>query len=359
MPSFDASNYKPIATWSGRLLFDRENRLEHGAVQIEVHNAPQKKYIGQTMTLGWNFTKEDTELHNYVEFLTMDVTFGDEAKKSATTGRIHPERLDGLSNVGPLESLAAARPDNDIYVVLPEAAEPVVEGGNTILISKPPVQARGKLRCLATFVGPSAEGGDDLYDIQHYNPNTQAMDGPTETIRVPGFPKNNRGLYCSTARQIEGSPVNAFGWYLYGQVMDDGIFVVEAWEPRRALQLQVLDAAIGGVDADIDAIKNRVWAGTRHKKGTVETILLDPTADEGELDTETAVADWTEGERCLVIHLFGGIGGSIGTSCNERCHVSNKHNKLTHAIPVMHAQLTKRIQWGSFLATLPLVMPPL
>jgi predicted Abi (CAAX) family protease len=300
--------YKPVGVWSGRLIFDRENRKENGAVLIEIHNAPSEfaDMINAEVELGWAM-EHNKELRAYVDFLTTDITFSEEAVRSSQTGRIHPTRLDGLKAVGPLESLAGARPTNSIQVVFEPGSVSV--DGRKLWIDKPPVQIRGKMRCLAIFLDKVDEE-EDHYVIQHYQSETGMFDGDRETIIVPGFPVNARGLHASTARKVEESPVNGYGWYLYGYVNEAGMFVVEAWEPRRALMVGKLNQIVCGIDNNFRAIYNTIWKRTRYKKGVVETFLLDPTIPNDQ-DEQSMISEWKIGDRFLVIHLFGGIGGDI------------------------------------------------
>lgn len=302
-------NYKPVGDWSGRLIFNRDDRKENGAVVIEIHNAPDgySHLVDKEVDLGWAIEGNE-ELKAYVDFLTTDITFSDEAINSSKTGRVHPTRLDGLKAVGPLESLAGARPTNSIQVVFEPGSVTVAD--DKLFIKKPPVQIRGKKRCLAVFIGKAPEGTDN-YIVQHFNAETAQFDGDKEIVTVPSFPVNNRGLHTSTAKSVEESPVNSYGWYLYGFVNEVGNFTVEAWEPRRALMVGNLTQIICGVDKDLEALRATVWNGARYKKGTIETYLLDPTNEPGQKDEKSMVADWNIGERFLVIHLFGGIGGDI------------------------------------------------
>jgi predicted Abi (CAAX) family protease len=302
------NNYKPVGVWSGRLIFNRDDRKANGAVLIEVHNAPAE-YASMANTeveLGWAM-ENNHELKAYVDFLTTDITFSEEAIKSSQSGRVHPTRLDGLKAVGPLESLAGARPINSIQVVFEPGSVSVI--GGKLWIDKPPVQIRGKVRCLAVFLGQVPDE-EDQYIIQHYVAETGKFDGERETVVVPTFPVNNRGLHASTAREVELSPVNGYGWYLYGFFNEAGMFTVEAWEPRRALIVGNLDQIVCGVENGDKALRDMVWKGARYKKGKVETLLLDPTVTD-EKDEATMIADWKAGDRFLVIHLFGGIGGDI------------------------------------------------
>lgn len=57
------------------------------------------------------------------------------------------------------------------------------------------------------------------------------------------------------------------------------------------------------------------WKGARYKKGTVETVLLDPT------NAEEAVAGWKEGERFLVLHFVWRVWGECGYVHRVMLHV--------------------------------------
>lgn len=300
--------YKPVAKWSGRLLFDASNRLPGGAVRIELHNAPSQhsQLIGKTIELGWNLESNE-ELQEYVRFLTTDVEWEDEAIGSNAKGRVHPERLNGLKSVGPLESLAGARKENNIHVALLDGVV-TVESENRIIITKPPVQIRGKKKCLVKFLRSGADTDSHTeYVIQHYDPSSKSFDGPEDTVRIPKFPKNARGLYTSVASNIHESPAGEIGWYLYGHADNGAQFVVEAWEPRSALVISAsrLTESFSGLEASQSALVNKIWKGCRYQKGTVKTFFLDPSS------TSSPEKAFQEGDRCLLIHLFGGIGGDI------------------------------------------------
>ena len=67
-------------------------------------------------------------------------------------------------------------------------------------------------------------------------------------------------------------------------------------KPQRV----ILDRAEG-----IDYIKHQNWRNTPQRKGTFQSVLINPRAS----SAENAVSEWQEGDRALVIHLFGGTGG--------------------------------------------------
>ena len=409
--------YHPVGVWSGRLIFNREDRLENGAVWMEIHNSPVERLRGRIVELGYDTDRSDIvdettmktkynpnlygsqEMREYIDFLTTDITFEQEAIKSVqSAGRIHPVRCNGLKNVSPLETLAGARPTNDMQVLLDADSVRVIdkptprytvdhqqlpatyELGVALRIRAPPIQVRGQQRCLVKFLGPvhssttmtttttpattttthatqsyakqgntamdteaesaedgesSSNGGEDSqpkqklsyfqYRIRHWNMETQAFDEDSaiETVLIPKFPVNNRGLHVATPVGIEESPLNQDGWYLYGHfesgqdgMVTDQNFIVEAWEPRQALKVEQLTNTVRGIDACKHALRNKIWKNARYQKGTVATHLLDPqTPAVGSPTTasneETRSSDWKEGDDYLVIHIFGGIGGNI------------------------------------------------
>lgn len=324
-----SANFRPVADWSGRLVFERENRRENGAVLMILHNVPSGEYsewVGKAVEVAWA-TSSSKEVKDYVDFLTTDVTFQGEAKKSVEAGRIHPQRLDGLKAVGPLESLAGPRPENSIHVfldpssvvqILPVESDSTIQG--KILISQPPTQLRGQQKCLVKFLG-KVEEEDELYRVQHYNSATKSFEGGSiEVVRVPTVPKNGRGLRASTAVNIENSPLNPIGWYLYGHwatnntsnetALEGSMFVVEAWEPRRGLQVEESpDQVITGHARTQRALSDTIWKGARYKKGQVESFFLDPSQNTPEAPPKGS--GWVEGDQFLVVHLFGGIGGTV------------------------------------------------
>jgi predicted Abi (CAAX) family protease len=56
----------------------------------------------------------------YLDQVTRDIDFSDQATKFLENGNIVPTRLNGRRQVGPLQSLAGARPQDDMTVRLVE-----------------------------------------------------------------------------------------------------------------------------------------------------------------------------------------------------------------------------------------------
>ena len=334
----------PIAPWIGRLV-RLDPRPGDDGIGFEVYHAPSphQRLIRQVVSLRW---ASAPLTQAYVQAVTRDVRFNAIAHRSMTKGRVHPVRLNGLNQVGPLESLAGARATDSIEVVLPE---PVVmsepEGETTLVISQEPIQVTGTFYSVVTIrerLGDRASSGRDTvkdreksdprdtrsasdtkrasatrhdgdtdeaqigqrFLVQHYNPDTQQFDGLREIMCIPNGPLNRNGIAQFTHHQIETSLENRTGWYVYGNIDDEGIFVVQALDAYRSLSLEpdriICDEAQGTHYIEVEN-----WADTPAKAGSLETVLIDGTAE----NREEAIAQWKEGDRGLVIHLYGGIGG--------------------------------------------------
>lgn len=170
---------EPVAPWVGRLIFDRQWRTEGvDSIRIELEHAPHAELVGTVATLRWADTVATRE---YVERTERNVSFTDVARASMEKGYIHPIRLDGLRRVGPLESLAGSRTENDIQVML---KDPVVQvessgdndGGVVLSVEREPVQVSGIYYIVVKFIGQCGE--DDQFKVRHFNRDTKSFDGP-------------------------------------------------------------------------------------------------------------------------------------------------------------------------------------
>lgn len=318
--------YQPVGLWTGRLILPPPDRRDpDGAVLFEVHNAdPSYEHLqDQIVSLKWS---RNPQVQEWVRAVCVDVRFTRKAQFGQKLGNVLPERLNKLNNVGPLESLAGARPQDDAIV---ELHNPVVDdrsGEPALIIGREPVQITGRLVALVTIIQritnttkdekrKKAKGGgtwesqdtltaSDRFLVRHFNKITSQFDGPFDMIRIPQVGQNYRGIYPSTNRYIEKSPLNATGWYIYGEKDARGIFVTQAIEPRAVMRLNPDDTITGSKQA-LTYLKKENWKNTPSKKGTVSTVLLAPTEE----NASEAVSRWQPGETAIVIHLFGGIGG--------------------------------------------------
>ncbi len=313
-----ADLYRPSAAWIGRLILPDADAIAAGEgrddpdspedwVWIELEQAPagQRQLIGRRLRLTW---AERPELRRLVRTVTTDVTLGESARRAAAAANVVPTRLDGRRSVGPLQSLAGARPVDDVTVRL----EGVTLVGDELRISRPPVQTTGRWTALVTVLAPVArpqlKADPDLVRVRHLNPVSGTFDGVEETIRIPLLPPDRFGRRMLDPRGLAASALNADGWFVHGSPAADGVFTVQAIEPRSLLQLTPREL-LEGVAATLEHITRRNWSPGQLERGRVHSTLLVP--DRGLLEDRRGDG-WAVGERALVIHSFGGIGGADG-----------------------------------------------
>lgn len=300
--------YKPIALWHGRLILPpNEQRQPYGTVFFEVINAPQKyqTFIGKTAFLKWSTNRH---VQFFVHAVSQDIKFTKPTQKSQKSGNIHPDRLNGWRNVGPLETLAGSRREDSVTVML---RRPVIvinssSEGQELIIDREPVQIIGRLCALVSIV-KRQEPDSDKFIVRHFSKTSQQFDGAAEIIRIPQVQPDKNGIARSTNHQIEQSPLNPEGWYIYGERDEDNIFVVQALEPRQIAQL-IPDETHFGLKKSLAYLREENWLNTTAQKGQAKRVLLTPN-DGTENDS---ISPWEEGDTGIVIHCFGGIGGKNG-----------------------------------------------
>lgn len=287
--------YQPVAAWTGRLILPRTKEVSTRAgdwVWLEVLHTPSfaQELIGQTVVLTW---QSDPELDAYVELVSRDVSFSADAYASQQQGNVHPDRFDGWSQVGPLQSLAGARPHDDVLVSLAG----VTRQGNTLTINQEPIQIPERFYGLVNIESPAATNNTcdcQAFNVHHYNPDSQQFDGVADVVYLPKMPAIN-GIRQFSLDQLEQSPAGEHGWYVYGSPNHQEQFIVRAVAPRSLFELQA-DTTITDSDDELNYINFGNWRRTRDRKGTIKTIQLGQTT-------------WNEGDQGLVLHIFGGIGG--------------------------------------------------
>lgn len=316
-PLPSASNFRPHGQWLGRLILPSEQDYASDPgdwVWFEVwHGAPD--LLGKTVKLTWQASQENDI---YLEAVTRDINFTQQANRFLENGNIVPVRLNGRKQVGPLQSLAGARPKDDVTVRLVET-ELVTKQGQPVLQTRlEPVQITGREYGLVNILEPDtsvkaplpeacpgpAPCPTEYFRVQHFNSGTQDFSGPLETIRIPQQPMVGGERFFSNLRDIETSPGGTAGWYVYGARDSQGRFTVEALKPRALFQLRP-DQVILTERHGLRYIDKRNWQHTPERKGTLQRILVSPTGG----SSDAARAQWQVGDYALLIHLFGGIGG--------------------------------------------------
>jgi predicted Abi (CAAX) family protease len=304
-PTPDQELFRPLGEWLGRLILPlpRERAHVRGA-WLEVTHAPaeHQSLLGTRVRLRWAPT---IDLNARFWGASRSVHFDEASLKAAANGTVLGERLDGLMHVNPFESLAGAHPHDDICVRLdgPVSVElaPADGGEPIVIITREPVQVTGRFYGLVTFLGPAED--EALYRVRHYNRVTRGFDGPETVVALPEVIPDDNNTRNSTAAGIDRSPCNAAGWYIYGALDATGRFVVQALAPRALLRLEPQIYHDRTVEC-MEYLRPKAWkqAGA---KGEATTALL---CGDG-ITPKAAREAWRVGDRGLLIHLFGGIGG--------------------------------------------------
>ncbi|MBD2680058.1 CPBP family intramembrane metalloprotease [Nostoc paludosum FACHB-159] len=311
-----ANLYKPIADWVGRLILPTKQQLADNLdwVWLEVQHAPPtaQSLVGKIVRLEW---KKNQDLLAEVQAVTRDVNFTSQVIKSQKQGNIHPFRLNGIHQVGRLRSLAGANPLDDTIVALDSHTIITESQGKPLLqIEREPVLVTGRFYGLVKIIKPDRttfsstknQKSTDYFLVQHYNPTSKKFDGVSETIRIPQQVIDTRNFAPSSPQQIERSPAGSEGWYIYGAEDINGVFTVGAIAPRSLFRIQP-NQSITGKESVLNYIKTANWQNTEKNKGQFNTLLLNPV-ETGNLPNQS-ISKWQEGDKAILLHLFGGIGG--------------------------------------------------
>ncbi len=299
----NAQWYRPIAPWIGRLILPHpsERRRVHG-VWFEVHHAPAgyESLIGQTVMLRW---ADHPTVKQWVRAVTYNVHFSVDAEYSSQYGgTIHPDRLNHWQQVDPLESLAASHPTDDLIVMLEGSVEVNLPA---LYIHHPPSEITGRYYALVRFEFPIAR--TDCFQVKHFDRTSRDFNGWTETVRLPEVViAQCYNSFPSIPNQLEQSPLNEMGWYIYGAKDATGTFVVQSLAPRSLLRLQP-DRVVFGSKAAYRYIRQESWANAVEQKGKISSVLCASWHSD---NIQSAINDWKVGDRALLLHVYGGIGGN-------------------------------------------------
>jgi predicted Abi (CAAX) family protease len=299
----DPALYLPHGNWFGRLILPSADAMAARRgdwVWLEVEQAPadQQALIGTRLPLAW---RDDPALLDLVDKVSTPVRLGAEARLAAEQANVVPTRLDGRDPVGPLQSLAGAHPHDDITVRLEKVRIERRGGDAELRVGRPPVQSTGRWVGLVRLL--SRDPSDpERFRVQHYDRTRRSFGGPIETVRLPRQPPDRYGRRLFDPDGLLGDPVGEQGWYLYGAPDGEGTFTAQALEPRRLTALEP-DQLLEGTPAGLNHISRINWSDRKTRRGRFRRVALVPDGDH---------APWRPGDRALVIHNFGGIGGPAG-----------------------------------------------
>jgi predicted Abi (CAAX) family protease len=177
-----------------------------------------------------------------------------------------------------------------------------------LYITNTPVQITGRFYALVKFVQPIA--GTDQFRVVHFNRGTRQFDGAEEIVRLPEvLIAQDSGNYPSTTRDLEKSLLNEMGWYIYGAKDAHGMFVVQSLGPLSLFRLQP-QQVVFGKKAVYTYIRKQAWANIAAQKGQISSVLGTSRSNRSTAPIQAAIDNWQAGDRALLIHTYGGIGGT-------------------------------------------------
>ncbi len=315
------ANYHPNGEWIGRLILPSQAEIKSSNltdwVWVEIKYAPaiDRELIAKKVRLTW---QAKSSIAADVRQVTTDVRFTAGTIASQKQGNIHPQRLNGRSAVGALQSLAGARPIDDVLVRL-AGVNVVTEIGSEspmLTIDREPIQITGTLTGLVKILSidnshkltctDAKSCPNEYFRVRHYQLNSQGFDGQIETIWIPQVPAKQSGLLSSTIRDLERSPAGSQGWYIYGDRDSQGLFNVAAIQPRSLLTLTP-QREIVNRDAKFDYLNRQHWEHLEQNRGKLSQVKFVGILDRQQPDRTEKL-----GAKALVLHAFGGIGGKTG-----------------------------------------------
>ena len=348
-------NYRPVADWVGRLVLPSvdqyqtfsSNQQETDWAWFQVYSAPPsaQNLVGQTIRLAWSQTPK---VQTYVKKASRDLRFVPQAEQAFKSGVINAVRLNGREQVGPLQSLAGGHPYDDVTVLLngdlqveadqasaiagitslePDQPAPLpltpLPLSTTLRVKLEPLMTTGRFYGLVKFLAPVAPPNgqlptacpgeppcpSDWMQVQHYNPTTHQFDGAEEVIHIPQQPVDWVGVYNMTVRDLAKSPAGQAGWYIYGAKNAQDAFTVQAMKPRLLVQRQPTEV-ITGYKAGLNYIAYDSWKDVETRKGTIQSVLAIADKPISGTLADHPQETWNIGDKFLVMHLYGGRGGS-------------------------------------------------
>jgi predicted Abi (CAAX) family protease len=293
----------PVATWSGILVLPNANeRRADGGVHFIVENAPDdaRALIGNRVWLA--FDERTPGLMERVARAVVDVRFTKEIHASAREGTVYPMRIDGWSRVSPLESLAASHPVDDVTVALAGVRVARSKNATVLLIDRAPVAIEGARVALVRFTS-STDAARGRVRVAHWNRATRDFTGRAETLAfAPKDALAQGGSPATSLVDIEHTPENDTGYFVYGRVEKERGFVIRAIAPYAHFST-VPTIERRGEDAQ-RFLAHESWQNLDdHPHGTWRVRLA---------KNDRTERDWQVGERALLVHIFGSTGGARG-----------------------------------------------
>jgi len=301
------ANYLPVSDWSGYLILpESSKRRDDGGVILEIKTAP-KKYASLINKKVWLCRDSRAITYYYYDQMKTDIYFDSETQKSIDEENNHPERLNGWHAVSFLESLAGSRKNDDMLVIInePEIVKDSVYA-SCLNIGREPIQVSGYEYSLVQFVKPASKN-KDKYIIRHYNKKKGDFSGEEEKVSINEsriFPRSK--VKQGFIDDIEKTDLNRGGWYIYTVHNAKKDRVITAIEPRALLTVDY-NNEIHGRSKALKYFSDAVWKN--RPQGIINKTNI--------RNLEKNNPEWAEGDRGVVLHIFGWKGGPMGDPFKE------------------------------------------
>ena len=219
-----------------------------------------------------------------------------------------PWRLNGLSKVSALESLAGARMEDSVEVRLKNPSLRKSSGQLQLVIEEEPVQIAGTHYCLLRFSSMDSEG---RLIGRHWCKSNGDFSGKEQQCIVPNdVPRVHHEnpllqVKHTTVDKIWNSPLNRYGWYAYGH-FEGKDFHLDGLLPRRVHEFKP-DNLSTGIAEGRRFIESEQWDphALDHAQRSYRSMLISPKAEH----IDDVAAHFRQNEkRFLVLHIFGSWG---------------------------------------------------
>ncbi|MEL7068620.1 MAG: hypothetical protein AAGN15_08230 [Cyanobacteria bacterium J06581_3] len=170
--------------------------------------------------------------------------------------------------------------------------------------------------------------------MAHFNRQSSQFDGLQEIVQLPEVWQDDNGTLPATNQDIKKSPLNPSDWYIYGAKSSIGLFVVQTLAPRKLFQLQP-STVITDQKAALQYLKKENWQTIESQKGSIQSVLissqLSPESSTDDIEQRWIEQRWEEGDRALLPHIYGGIGGKTKNLLPKALSTSDTSPTAEHA----------------------------
>lgn len=304
-----ASFYRQSFAWVGEIqLPTKDERLPNGSVFIKLLQTPRgyRNLVGKRIRVA---LKETVDNKRLVDQTNVSVRLDDAAKRAILRDCILPVGVDGWSDVSPLESLAASLEHDGRNIVGIDDAELHTEGSEITLYSeRTPVSTAGSQVALVKFMEAPRpnDASKNSYRIlaQHYDPVEKTFVGPIVEISYrQGVFWRKDDCQALPIDDVYRSRLNDLGYYVFGKQTSEDTFEMASLVPREPFIIE--NQAMGNYKSKLSC--NRLM----RIPGRLNPEIVEFTGSKKSKAGPKEAKKWREGERGIILHLFGGYESSL------------------------------------------------